>query len=221
MLYCEKCKVHIRTNHSRCPLCHGTLQGDQKDTKELFPKLPKVVSKYTLVHQVVAFSAIVVSIVSMGLNWLLTPNYLWSLFVVAAVLCTFIVINVGIIKRRNLMKNTLWQLVIIEIIMLLWDLAIGWEGWSVNYFLPFGIMLALATLLLLTIFQKLSSPEYMIYFLMVCMFGCIPIILLVLHVVTVKAPSILCGGVCLILFAGLFVFQKDSVINEVSKKFHI
>lgn len=42
----------------------------------------------------------------------------------------------GYLKRYNLLKNAMWQLLIVSIGSILWDIFTGWHRWSVDLVLP-------------------------------------------------------------------------------------
>lgn len=54
-------------------------------------------------------------------------------------LTAWILTTVGYKKRRNLLKNALWQLILISAGLIIWDFATGWRGWSLDIALPAAI----------------------------------------------------------------------------------
>ena len=54
----------------------------------------------------------------------------------AGVFCTWLLVMVGYRKRKNPLKNGMWQLVIVSVGAVLWDVFTGWKGWSVDYVFP-------------------------------------------------------------------------------------
>lgn len=221
MRYCEKCKVTVRTRQERCPLCQGELSGAFDSMERMFPELQQKGNPYALFLKCMGFFCIVAVVVCMTINWLVTPGYWWSVFVAAGAAMSFASVSIGIRKRRNLLKNALWQMLFLEAALVIWDVAAGWQGWSLTYFLPLGILSVLLFMNVITVVQKLDSPEYMIYLLMAGILGLLPLVFLLLDMVTVELPSIICIGASVLLLSGLFIFQFRAVREEVRKKFHI
>ena len=221
MLYCEKCKVEIRTDHKYCPLCQSPLIGEIGEESELFPKLKEKTHASKLIMRIFHFLCVAVIIISLMLNWWITPAKRWSIWIGAGVLCVWIFFTVGVYKRKNLMKNTIWQLVLITVGTIIWDAAIGWNGWSVNYIIPIAGLVTMAILVIITIVYRLASPEYMIYLLMNCLHGIIPFILLLTGCITVKFPALLYICCCALLLSALIIFQGRAVYSELQKKFHL
>lgn len=87
-------------------------------------------------------------------------------------------VSVAYVKRRNLLKNEMWQLVIVTVAGVLWDMFTGWRGWSVDYLLPLAALAVICSMWVITAAQRLEVAEYMIYLLEAGAFGVvIPLIL--------------------------------------------
>lgn len=39
-------------------------------------------------------------------------------------------------KRYNLLKNAMWQLIIVTVGCIIWDWLTRWHGWSIDFVLP-------------------------------------------------------------------------------------
>lgn len=221
MLYCEKCNLTIRTNHKYCPLCQSPLVGEIEEDNKLFPELEEKTHASKLMLRIFNFLCVATIIISLMMNWLITPEKRWSIWIGAGVLCVWIFLTVGLYKRKNLMKNAMWQLFLITIGTVIWDAAIGWSGWSVNYVIPIAGLVTMIILIVVAMVYHLASPEYMIYFLMNCLYGIIPLILLLTGCITVKLPALLYICCCALLFSALIIFQGRAVYSELQKKFHL
>ena len=221
MRYCEKCKVTVRTGQDVCPLCQGELSGEHDENEKLFPDIKIKKEHHNLFLRWMAFGCFLAVIVCAAINWLTHPSYWWSGFVAAGAAMAWLSVFIGIRKRRNLLKNGLWQIMFLELALVIWDVATGWNAWSVTYFLPIGILTMLVFMNLIIIVQKLDTTHYMIYLLMGGALGLVPVIFLVLGMVTVRLPSVLCVGASLLMLAALFLFQPRAVREEFFKKFHL
>lgn len=129
-------------------------------------------------------------------------------------------VSVAYVKRRNLLKNEMWQLVIAAVAGVLWDVFTGWRGWSVDYLLPLAALAVICSMWVIAAVQKLEVAEYMIYLLEAGAFGgVIPVILLVAGVVTVLYPSLICICVSFLMLVWLFLFKRKDMVREMQKKF--
>ncbi len=154
------------------------------------------------------------------IDYLLDGHIGWAWFVTAGAFCTWLMVSVAYVKRRNLLKNEMWQLVIAAVAGVLWDVFTGWRGWSVDYLLPLASLAVICSMWVITAVQKLEVAEYMIYLLEAGAFGgVIPVILLAAGVVTVLYPSLICICVSFLMLIWLFLFKRKDMVREMQKKF--
>lgn len=197
------------------------LQVEKVDKEEAYPDFSAEKSKKDLFIKSFSFLCLASAIICGMINWLVSPGVWWSAYVTGALLSMWVMTVVAIQKRRDIMKNAVWQTLLLSIAMIIWDLFTGWKAWSIDFGFPCTIMLSLVIMLAATLILKLDSPRYMIYFLMVCIYGLIPGILALVGMVTVTIPSLVCSGVSLLIVLAFLIFQRQAVANELTKKFHI
>lgn len=221
MLYCKKCKVKIRTNHKYCPLCQSSLTGESEEDTDLFPEVEEKSHASKTMIRIFNFLCIAVVIISFMINWLIDSDARWAIWITAGVVCIWVFFTVGLYKRKNLMKNAMWQLCLITIGTVIWDVVIGWSGWSIDYVIPVAGLITMITMIVIVMIYHLTSPEYMIYFLMNCFHSILSIILLLTGCISVRLPSIFYIGSCALLLSALLIFQGRAVYSELQKKFHL
>ena len=90
--------------------------------------------------KIFSFTCTAAVVICWMLNYLLTFGRWWAGYVTAGVFCTWLLIMVGYRKRKNPLKNGMWQLIIVTAGSLLWDVFTGWQGWSVDYVIPLAIL---------------------------------------------------------------------------------
>ena len=170
------------------------------------------------VMQTFSFLCIVVAVVCGMLNYLTLETLNWFWFAAAGCFCGWLVVFVAYAKRRNILKNEAWQLLIITILCILWDHFTGWRGWSLDFVFPFGSLAVLGSVPVIARVNHLESEEYLYYFMQAAMIGCVPLILLWTDLVHYKIPSVVCVGISFLVLAGLFIFQKKNMTREFHKK---
>lgn len=173
------------------------------------------------IFQSFSFFCIALAVLSGMLNYMLDETIGWAGFVSAGCFCTWLVVAVGYKKRRNLLKNSMWQLLILTGIALLWDSYTGWRGWSVNFIVPLTALAVLCSMPVIAKVRHLEQEEYLFYLVQAGAFGLIPLILLAAKAVSVPYPSIICGGISFLVLVWLFIFRREEFIQEVQKKFRI
>ena len=175
MLYCEKCKITIRTDHKRCPLCHGGLSGTTSIEDSIFPDIPPLKKRQLSFFSMLTFCCVLAFIFSYLVNNIIPSERKWFIYVIGGICLVWIVLVWGKSKWKNLLKNTIGQMVIIGVGVGICDIFIGWKGWSVDYAWPILIFLSLISNVITTFVKKLQASDYMIYLLMNCIFGLINI----------------------------------------------
>ncbi len=171
--------------------------------------------------KIFSFTCTAAVVICWMLNYLLTPGKWWAGYVTAGVFCTWLLIMVGFRKRKNPLKNGMWQLIIVSAGSVLWDLFTGWQGWSVNFVVPLAALVSLLSMTIISLAGRMEIAEYLFYLLQAGAWGLIPFILLAAGVITVPYPSILCSGISLLFLAGLVIFRGKDLIREFHKKFRV
>ena len=142
----------------------------------------------------------------------------WSWFAGAGCVCAWLVVMVAYSKRRNILKNEIWQLLLISVIAILWDRFTGWRGWSVDFILPFGVLSVQFSVPVIARVNRLKREEYLFYLVQACIAGLIPMILAWTGVVKFVYPSVICAGISILTLAALFIFCKKDTLREFHKK---
>lgn len=188
--------------------------------KDRYPEQKKPEYKGLKFFQWFSFSCITAAVVACMANIIFTPEIFWSPFVIGGAFSMWTALAIGFYKRHNLLKNGVWQMIIVTAVSVIWDRSTGWRGWSIDYVLPFACLLILLSLWIISKIQKLSEQEYMIYYIIVAIFGLIPLLLLGLGIVHTAYPSVICGGISFLFLIGLLIFKGKDLFSELSKKLH-
>lgn len=171
--------------------------------------------------KIFSFTCTAAVVICWMLNYLLTFGIWWAGYVTAGVFCTWLLIMVGYRKRKNPLKNGMWQLVIVTAGSLLWDLFTGWQGWSVDFVIPLAILVNMLSMVIISAAGKMEVSEYLFYLVQAGACGLLPFILLVAGAVSVPYPSVICSGVSLLFLTGLVIFKWKDFVREVQKKFRV
>lgn len=221
MQYCKRCRVIIENPSGRCPLCQGQLEGEPEKDGQMFPDMTRVRSRIALGFRIFTFFCIALVIVSVAINVLIPSEVFWAGFVAAAVVCMWILTAAAFLKRRNLLKNTLWQMVLLWGVFLFWDFFTGYRGWALEYAIPVVTMVVFPVLTIIVKLLKLPVSYYMIYYILACMAGLLQLVFLLFGLVESRVPAVLCGAVSALILTGLVVFQSRHFWEEVKKKIHM
>lgn len=208
---------NIERNFFRILNSLGIESGIMKDR---FPEQTPPKYQGLLFFQCFSFSCIAAAVIAIMVNIIFTPGMYWSAFVAGGAISMWAALAIGFFKRRNLLKNGIWQLVILSAVCILWDRFTGWQGWSVDFAYPAICLVILISFQIIVRIQKLSAPEYMIYYILAGLFGMVPLLLLALGIVQIIYLSVICGGLSFLFLAGLLIFRGKDMFAELYKKLH-
>ena len=168
--------------------------------------------------QTFSFLCLAVAVICGMINIMTAGTLNWSWFAGAGCACAWLVVMVAYSKRRNILKNEIWQLLLISVIAILWDRFTGWRGWSVDFILPFGVLSVQFSVPVIARVNRLKREEYLFYLVQACIAGLIPMILAWTGVAKFVYPSVICAGISILTLAALFIFCKKDTLREFHKK---
>ena len=171
--------------------------------------------------QIFNFVCIAAAILCGMINYLTRETLDWFWFAAAGCFCGWLIVAVAYAKRRNILKNEILQLILVTVIAVLWDKYSGWHGWSLDFVLPFGALAILGSIPIIVKAQRLEKEEYLFYLVQAAFAGIIPLILMCFHLIRFPYPSVVCGGVSLLVFAGMFIFNSRDTLREFHKKLRL
>ncbi len=190
-------------------------------TKDQFPEINEEDKKKFQFQQCVNFASIVLIVLSFIANVLWFPESLISLIGVGIVGSLWITLTMGFNKRKNLLKNGLWQLAIFSIGAIIWDVVSGYHGWSLDYLIPIMNMGLLVSMSIIANIQKLKPEEYMMYMVINILFAILQLPFLLLGIIQAPACAVFSIGLAIVVFSFLLIFKKRQLLTELHKNLHI
>lgn len=200
----------------------GEEQVAHRELKNEFPgygekqKLEK--KENQRIVQTFSFLCLAIAVVCGMINFMTAGMLNWFWFAGAGCACAWLVVMVAYFKRRNILKNEMWQLLIISVIAIFWDWFIGWRGWSVDFVLPFGALAVQFSIPVIAKVNRLEREEYLFYLVQAGVAGMIPIVLVWTGIVRLVYPSVVCAGISFLTVAALFIFCLKDTLQEFHKK---
>lgn len=220
MQYCRHCKVSVEGQKSRCPLCQGELTGEAET--EMYPAFPPPRFGSTFLVKLISFIAISAAVICVVTDFLISDGRLsWSLISSGGILCAWLTTAVAVTYRKRVLKNITFQLFLITALSVIWDRFTGWLGWSLDFVLPCACVCAMGSVMLLAKLLKMKSGEYLLYVIIGCVYGLLPLVCIAAGLVTVRFPSVICAGISVILIAALLLFRGKSTKAEMERRLHL
>ena len=134
-----------------------------KEEKNDFPGCGEQNKKEEIkILQTFTFLCLAVAVICGMINYLMLETLNWFWFAAAGCACAWLVVNVAYFKRRNILKNLTWQLLIITVLCVLWDHFTGWKGWSIDFVFPFGTLTVLGSIPVIAKINHLEREEYLL-----------------------------------------------------------
>ena len=221
MKICEKCAVSISGAFEKCPLCQNTLAGDGTNEHEPFPFVPLISRKHSLFFRFLLLCSAIVVILSVTVNLAFPKSGFWSLFVVAGMVCVWIDLLIAIHKRHNILKNLTYQVTVVSILSVLWDIFTGWHKWSVDFVIPIAFIAVMTAITILARILKMSTGSYIIYSFLLILYGIVPVVFILSGLSAVIFPSLFCVAGSLISLTALLVFEGRNMAEELKRRLHL
>lgn len=220
-MICNKCKITIRGQKERCPLCQGELTPTNDSGITCFPAVKKPRATVGLFIRLMTLGAVSICVICGAINYLIPQSGHWDFFVYAGVGCAWLYGIFAIMNRYRLVKNIFMQLFIATFFALAWDTSVGWTGWSVDYVIPLCCLAGMISVFVLSLVLKDLDAEYMVYLIIWIAYSILPGVLLITDTVHVRIPSVVCVAVGIIQLSIIVIFRWKIFIEEMKRKFHI
>jgi hypothetical protein len=219
MKNCKHCGVDVAGSRETCPLCQSGLEG--KPTWERYPDIPTTYQQFHMLFRILLFATVSAAVIAVAVNLLLEGTGAWSIFVVGGVVCLWLCLSLAMKKRKNIPKGVLYQVFLVSVISIIWDVSNGWYKWSVNYVVPILCFTAMVAMAVLAKVLAWRLENMIIYFCVDGIFGIVPIIFYFAKVLTVPYPSVICTVGSIISMVAIVVFRGDRVWAELKRRMNL
>lgn len=210
---------NIQRNFFRILKEHGI---EAQTVQAEFPEIKATKELEMRAYKIFTFLCLIAIVVMIDLDFSYHPTVRWTLFSAGGVASMWLASTIGFFKRYNLLKNAMWQLVIVTQASMLWDRLTSWRGWSVDFVVPIVSMAILFFMAVVAAVQKWPAKEYMVYLVMASTYGLVlPLLLLLFGALHLQLPSLIGVAVCFLFLMGIFLFKWKEFREEMHKKFHV
>ena len=149
------------------------------------------------------------------------PEVAWSLVVCLILVYANAVVRMAILGKSGYMFKTL-TLVILAVLMLLGiDYLTGYQGWSLDYVLPLGILLIDLTLLILTLVNRRNWQSYMMAQILAILLSLIPVGLRLGGIIKFPYLVWIAFATSVFLFLGTLIIGDRRARTELKRRFHV
>ena len=220
MSKCRQCNIEVLDETQRCPLC-GSVLEPTVEVENMYPNIRLKSRKLVFISRLYLFCAIAVEIFLINLCMLSEVQSL--VYIISGLLLFFvyIVIRYAILGTSGYIAKTVVLTIIAVIMLVAIDFSVGYNGWSVNYAFPAGILLIdVGTLVLMAVNNK-NWQSYLMLQIFMVLCSIVAIILNLVHIVTNPIVSIVALNVSVILLLGTIIIGGRRARVELKRRFHI
>lgn len=165
--------------------------------------------------------SIVLGAILILINKLTTPQIHWAALANCGIIYTWITVIYSIKKSTNVAGHVFIQTIIMSAVALYIDDRIGFIGWSISIAIPIILIVANATMCILTIVTYKNYIKYAIYQLMIVLISFISIWTIWDKIQTLKILSYIAISISILsLLISLSLCFKD-VKEAVIRKLHM
>lgn len=187
-----------------------------------YPEEVMTEAKGLKIFKVFTFLCVLALVLALGIDFSIDRHFRLSLFVGGATASMWVALAMGFLKRHNLLKNAMWQLIIVTAGCVIWDRMTGWRGWSVDFVLPGVSALVMFTMVLISRVYYKQPKDYVVYFVMASLYGLIvPLVCIAVGITKVTFPSVISMGMAVLMLVGLVLFRGKELRLEMEKNLHV
>lgn len=201
------------------------LEKEGIEIEHLEPEYSEAVtadSKGMKMFKIFSFLTIVAAVITTCIDYGSNQQFNFSLLACGGIASMWFAAAVAFSKRYNMLKNAMWQLVIVTNVCCLWDILTTWRGWSVEYVYPLMSMAVIGAMIAVIKIYRINVMDYMIYLLMASLYGLIiPLIFILTGLAEMVMFCVASMGVSVITLAALIMFRGNAMRDELEKKLHV
>ena len=220
MSKCGQCRIEVLDEADRCPLC-GTVLEPTIEVENMYPDIRVKTRKLVLFSRIYLFLAVVTEIILINICMLSEVQSLVYIISGFVLLFGYIVIKYAILGTSGYIAKTVVLTVIAVIMLVAIDFFVGYDGWSVNYVLPSGILLIDAGILVLMVINRKNWQSYLMLQIFMVICSSVAVVMNVFQIITEPIVSIIALNVSVILLLGTVIVGGRRSRVELKRRFHI
>jgi len=189
--------------------------------EDMYPDIRVRTRKLVLFSRIYLFLAIAAEITIANISLMFRWTSIVSIICAMAFFYGYMVIRYAILGRSGYLSKTVVLIGMALALLVAADFFVGYNGWSVNYVLPSGILLLDAGILIFIVVNKKNWQSYIMLELFTVICGGVMLGLCMFGVVTNAVMSVVAFNVSLILFLGTVIIGGQRARVELRRRFHI
>lgn len=220
MSKCRQCNIEVLDETERCPLCN-TVLDETVEMENMYPDIRIKTRKLVFFSRIYLFLAVVIEIILINVCMLSEVQSLVYIIGRLILLFGYIVIKYAILGTSGYIAKTVVLTVIAVIMLVAIDFFVGYDGWSVNYVLPSGILLIDVGILALMVINRKNWQSYLMLQIFMVICSGVAVVMNAFQIITEPIVSIIALNVSVILLLGTVIVGGRRSRVELKRRFHI
>lgn len=219
---CLKCNVEIGDDTGICPLCRCVLLRDKDlKTQIKYPAVGQKKERMKYAVRVYVFAAILGFVVLCIINYMSGAAVRWDLLTGGVLVYGYLTLQLSFLNQNGYRFTMFWQTLGAMALVIFIDGILGFQGWSLNYVLPAGLVLLDIAVGVLMAVNSRNWQSYIPVEIVMIVLSLIPLFLHHIHVTDQWYPAIGCFGISIFLFLGTVILGGKRAVTELKRRFHV
>lgn len=220
MSRCIQCNIEVLDEAQHCPLCQSALEHTI-EVENMYPDIRMRTRKLVMISRIYLFLVIVAEIILVNVSFFFDWSSIVYLINGMAFFYGYMVIRYAILGKSGYIAKTVVLTALALAMLVAADFVVGYNGWSVNYVLPSGILLIDAGVILMMVINRKNWQSYMMLEIFMVLCGGVMLLLYLFGIVTSPLMSAVAFNVSVILFLGTVIIGGRRARVELKRRFHI
>lgn len=220
MSKCRQCKIEILDETERCPLCNSVLEHTI-ELENMYPNVRMVTRRLMLISRIYLFCAILVEVLLVYINAVTTSEVWWCTITGLSFLYGYMLIRYAILGKSGYRSKVVVLVLIAVLMAVAVDFVVGYQGWSVNYVLPAGILFIDVGILVLMILNRRNWQSYMLWQIFMILCSIVPLVFSLVGVASSPYLGLIAFASSVFLFLGTLIIGDRKARTELRRRFHI
>lgn len=220
MSQCKNCGITILDDAGICPLCGFALENPH-DGESIYPDITGVTKAITMVARIYLTAAIMISVICVVLNYLKSPDVLWSLVVIGGLVLTYLSLKILVEYEYGYHVRVYTTVFAALGYTILIDAVFGFQRWSLNFLFPAMILAIDLAAVILMIVNFRNWQSYLTWQIFMIVLSIVAVVLGNVGLITRPMMSWITLGITIFLFIGTVIIGGRRARTELKRRFHI
>jgi len=220
MSKCRKCNIEILDETERCPLCNSVLVQTM-ELENMYPNVRIMARRMMLISRIYLFCAIILEVLLVYINVVTDSKTWWSIITALCFVYVYMLIRFAILGKSGYKSKVIVLTLIAVLIAVASDFVNGYQGWSVNYALPSGVLFIDLGIFVLMFANRRNWQSYIMWEILMILCSILPLVFSLVGIATAPFLGELAFIISVLLFVGTMIIGDRRARTELKRRFHI